>query len=63
MRDVVKRGMKQKDLLLQPDDIVFVPPNGFAKVGYAMEQVLLPFTPIFGLGQGVSSVQALEEAF
>jgi len=61
--DVVKNGSKRKDLYLQPEDIVFVPPNGFAKAGYAMEQVLFPFTPIFGLGRDIGSIHSLEETF
>jgi polysaccharide export outer membrane protein len=63
LRDVVKRGAKQKDLLLQPEDIVYVPPNGFARVGYIIEQILFPFTPIFGVGRDVSSVNALDQTF
>jgi polysaccharide export outer membrane protein len=63
LRDVFKQGVKEKDLILQPEDIVYVPPNGFAKVGYAMEQVLFPFTPIFGLGRDVGSIRDLEQTF
>jgi polysaccharide export outer membrane protein len=63
LKEVVKRGIKEKDLNLQPGDIVYVPPNGFAKAGYAVEQVLFPFTPILGLGSSLSSVQAFEQAF
>jgi polysaccharide export outer membrane protein len=63
LSDVVKKGLKANDLHLQPGDIVYVPPNGFAKAGYAVEQVLFPFTPILGVGSSLSSVQAFEEAF
>ncbi len=63
LKDVVKEGTKLKDLYLQPNDIVFVPPNGFAKVGYAIEQVLFPVMPVLGLGSALGSVQAYEEAF
>lgn len=63
LKEVVTKGAKEKDLHLQPGDIVYVPPNGFAKAGYAVEQVLFPFTPILGLGSAISSVQAYEEAF
>lgn len=61
LKDVVKKGMKQKDLYLQPDDIVFVPPNGFAKAGYAVEQVLFPFQPALSLGQDVITVNDLSD--
>ena len=63
LKEVVTKGAKEKDLHLQPGDIVYVPPNGFAKAGYAVEQVLFPFTPILGLGSAIGSVQAYEEAF
>jgi polysaccharide export outer membrane protein len=61
--DVIKKGTKQKDLHLLPGDIVFVPPNGFAKAGYAIEQVLFPFTPVLGLGRDIGYARDLEETF
>jgi polysaccharide export outer membrane protein len=63
LKDVVRKGIKQKDLYVQPGDIVYVPPNGFAKAGYAVEQVLFPFMPILGLGSALNSVQAYEDTF
>lgn len=63
LKQVIRKGIKRKDLHLQPDDIVYVPPNGFAKAGYAVEQILFPFAPILGLGGAADSVQALEAAF
>ena len=63
LKDVVKRGLKQKDLYLQPYDIVYVPPNGFAKTGYAIEQVLFPFTPILGVGRDIGYVRDLGDTF
>lgn len=63
LRDVFKQGIKEKDLLLQPEDIVYVPPNGFAKVGYAIEQILFPFTPIFGVGRDIGYTRDLEQTF
>jgi len=63
LKEVVTKGAKENDLHLQPGDIVYVPPNGFAKAGYAVEQVLFPFMPILGLGSAINSVQAYEEAF
>jgi polysaccharide export outer membrane protein len=63
LKKVIKEGVKENDLHLQPGDIVYVPPNGFAKAGYAVEQVLFPFMPILGLGSSLNSVQAFEQAF
>jgi polysaccharide export outer membrane protein len=61
LNQVVRSGVKMKDLHLKPNDIVYVPPNGFARAGYVVEQLLFPFMPILGLGGAVDSVQALEE--
>jgi polysaccharide export outer membrane protein len=63
LKEVVRKGIQMKDLHLQPNDIVYVPPNGFAKAGYAVEQVLFPFMPVLGVGNSLSSIQAFEEAF
>lgn len=63
LKDVVKKGLKQKDLYLQPDDIVYVPPNGFAATGYAIEQVLFPFNPILGIGRDIGYARDLEKTF
>ena len=63
LKKIIEEGVKENDLHLQAGDIVYVPPNGFAKAGYAVEQVLFPFMPILGLGSSLSSVQAFEQAF
>jgi polysaccharide export outer membrane protein len=63
LKDVVKKGIKRNDLHVQPNDIVFVPPNGFAKAGYAVEQVLFPFMPILGVGSALNDLQGFEDTF
>ncbi|RJP72354.1 MAG: hypothetical protein C4532_06270 [Candidatus Abyssobacteria bacterium SURF_17] len=63
LKEVVRKGLKQKDLYLQSGDIVYVPPNGFAKTGYAIEQVLFPFSPILGVGRDIGYARDLGETF
>ncbi len=63
LKAVIKKGLKQKDLYLQPNDIVYVPPNGFAAAGYAIEQVLFPFSPILGVGRDIGYARDLEQTF
>jgi len=63
LSEVIKKGRIEHDLFLQPGDIVFVPPNGFAKTGYAIEQVLFPFTPLLGLGRDIGYARELETTF
>jgi polysaccharide export outer membrane protein len=63
LKAVVKKGLAEKNLFLRPNDIVYVPPNGFAATGYAMEQILLPFMPLLNVGDAINDVRAYEEVF
>jgi polysaccharide export outer membrane protein len=47
---ITEAGYGQTNYLLQPGDVVYVPPNGFAKVGYALGIVFVPLQQILGLG-------------
>jgi polysaccharide export outer membrane protein len=60
MSDVVRKGLKMRDVYVKPDDIIYVPPNGFAATGYAIEQVLFPFTPILGVGRDIGYIREFD---
>jgi polysaccharide export outer membrane protein len=47
----IRRGDLSTNMLLMPGDIVYVPPNLFARIGYAMNTVLFPFAPFMGMFQ------------
>jgi polysaccharide export outer membrane protein len=47
---ITQSGMGQTNYILQPGDVIYVPPNGFAKVGYALGVVFFPLQQILGLG-------------
>jgi polysaccharide export outer membrane protein len=57
LKEVVRKGVTEKDLYVIPGDIIYVPPNGFAVTGYAIEQVLFPFTPILGVGRDIGYIR------
>ena len=44
MHQMVERGDFSKNVLLQPDDVVYVPANPLAWVGLALQQILSPYT-------------------
>jgi polysaccharide biosynthesis/export protein len=52
LTQVTLLGHSDPNLQLMQNDIVFVPPNGWAKVGFALENVFWPFkellTPLYG---------------
>ena len=43
---MITTGDTSLNAFLQDGDIIFVPPTGFAQVGMALQQVLLPMQPI-----------------
>ncbi len=43
---MIKNGDLSHNILLQPDDVIYVPPNPFAAVGLALRQVLFPVQPV-----------------
>lgn len=52
----VKEGSVERNALLQDGDMVFVPPNGLAAVGLAVQQFLLPITPAASVVSGPASI-------
>jgi polysaccharide export outer membrane protein len=45
MMAMVQSGDLSQNVLLRPDDVVYVPPNPLAAVGLAIQQVLFPIRP------------------
>jgi len=43
---MVKTGDLSHNILLKPDDVIYVPPNPFAAVGLALQEMLFPTRPI-----------------
>nr|MDJ0849623.1 hypothetical protein [Myxococcota bacterium] len=47
--NAIRAGDLSTNIALRSGDIVYVPPNPFAKVGYAMNALLFPLQPFFGI--------------
>lgn len=45
LKDITERGELEHDLLLQPGDVVFVPPTPLAWVGHQVRALLYPIEP------------------
>jgi protein involved in polysaccharide export with SLBB domain len=60
MDDIVIGGRTDQNIYLQPDDVVFVPLNGFARVGFALDNIFFPVRSLFSfvfLGDSVSDLK------
>lgn len=53
------RGEAARDVVLQEDDVVYVPPDVFAKAGYLIERILFPFSSLLGIGRDVGYAMTL----
>lgn len=58
---IALRGESARDVILEENDIVYVPPDAFSKVGYFFERILFPFSSILGLGRDVGYAMNLSE--
>lgn len=47
---ITESGYGQTNYLLQPGDVVYVPPNISARIGYALQLIFFPLQQILGLG-------------
>lgn len=52
----IMRGDLTTDIMLQKGDIVVVPPNVLARVGYAIQNVVFPFTTIIGPAMTIGGI-------
>jgi protein involved in polysaccharide export with SLBB domain len=62
MNDMIKSGDMSHNILLQPDDVVFVEANPLAKVGLSIQQLLFPVRPAIetvGLPSSAASAAAI----
>lgn len=48
--DIILRGDGTTNHALQPGDVIYVPPNASAQIGYALQVIFYPIQQIIGLG-------------
>jgi polysaccharide export outer membrane protein len=58
---VALKGETERDIILQENDIVYVPPCISAKIGYFMDNLLFPFSTILGAGRQAASIYYIQD--
>lgn len=56
MNDIVERGDATANVLLEQDDIVYVPLNPMAAIGVQIQNLLFPITPVVSAAGGARSL-------
>jgi polysaccharide export outer membrane protein len=49
-QDIQERGEASTNYELQPGDVIYVPPNTSARIGYALQIIFFPLQQVIGLG-------------
>ena len=50
---IALKGESVRDIVLQENDVVYIPPDAFSRVGYFFERFLFPFSSVLGLGRDI----------
>jgi len=59
LKKITMKGQAQYNLMLRENDIVFVPTNPFAKVGYTIDNILYPFRSILAAAYTFFAIDTL----
>ncbi|MCP5003604.1 MAG: hypothetical protein GY941_06565 [Planctomycetes bacterium] len=57
LNDVIKGGRTEKNIVLRPNDVVYISPTILGWIGYKLSDLLFPVQPVRQLGGTVSSAQ------
>jgi len=56
LKEIIEQGDSTANVLLEQDDIVYVPMNPFAAVGVVMQNLLFPLQPVFTTASGARAL-------
>jgi protein involved in polysaccharide export with SLBB domain len=57
MNDIVKKGRTENNIVLRPNDVVYIPPTILGRIGLAIQDVLFPTQPLQELGGTAASAE------
>ncbi|MCP4267527.1 MAG: hypothetical protein GY777_18510 [Candidatus Brocadiaceae bacterium] len=57
LKDITNKGKTEKNIVLRPNDIVYIPPTFLGRVSFIIRDMLNPIQPAAQLGSSVGSYQ------
>jgi polysaccharide export outer membrane protein len=57
MNDIVKKGRTENNIVLRPNDVVYIPPTILGRIGLAIQDALFPTAPLQTLGGVAASAE------
>jgi len=58
---IALKGEIARDVVLRENDVVYVPPDAFAKLGYFFERILFPFRSVLAAGRDVGYAMTVSD--
>jgi hypothetical protein len=57
LKKITNKGKTERNIVLRPNDVVYLPPTILSRFGYALRSLLNPVQPVRQLGQTAGSFQ------
>jgi polysaccharide export outer membrane protein len=57
LNDIINKGRTERNIVLRPNDIVYIPPTLLGRIGFAAQDILSPTRPAQELGGVAASAQ------
>ncbi len=57
LKDITNRGKTERNIVLRPNDVVYLPPTILGRLGFMLRDLLNPVQPVQQLGQTAASYQ------
>lgn len=57
LNDIIKKGKTEDNIVLRPNDIVYLPPTFLGRIGFIAQDILRPTQPAQSIGSAAASAQ------
>lgn len=57
LNDIIKKGKTEDNIVLRPNDIVYLPPTFLGRIGFIAQDILRPTQPAQSIGSAATSAQ------